>query len=170
VSGAIRIHNGGRVAAAKSVSGDVEVADTQIEGALDVSSVSGTVTLRRLKVRRLDAGSISGDVIVEDLECERVDVQSISGSVRFAGELSRNGHYELKSHSGEVRMAVGGRSGFELEATSFSGSVRSDLTLRIENPEPVARRRQRSLRGVYGDGSAVVDLTTFSGSIVITKR
>jgi hypothetical protein len=30
--------------------------------------------------------------------------------------------------------------------------------------------RQRGLRGVFGDGSAVLDLTTFSGSIAIVKR
>ena len=29
---------------------------------------------------------------------------------------------------------------------------------------------RRTLRGVYGDGSAILDVTTFSGSVVITKR
>jgi hypothetical protein len=30
--------------------------------------------------------------------------------------------------------------------------------------------RRRSLRGVYGDGSAVLEVTTFSGSVVVSKR
>jgi hypothetical protein len=30
--------------------------------------------------------------------------------------------------------------------------------------------RRRSIRGTYGDGSAIVQITTFSGSIVVGKR
>lgn len=170
VSGSIRIRNGGRVAAAKSVSGDIEIADTAIDGALDVSSVSGAVVLRRVKVGRLSAGSVSGEVHVEDVECERVNAQSVSGGVNFSGPLAANGRYALQSHSGEVRIAIAGGAGFELEATSFSGSVRSEFDIKTPGAEPASRRRQRTLRGVYGDGSAVLDLTTFSGSIVISKR
>jgi hypothetical protein len=167
VSGSITIRNGGRVAAANSVSGDVEVTNTTIDGALDASSVSGTVTLRHVKAGRLDAGSVSGDVVVEDVQCERVEAQSVSGNISFSGPLAPSGRYELQSHSGEVRMAITGGAGFEIEATSFSGSVRSDFELK--GAQPASGRRQRSLRGVYGDGSAVLDLTTFSGSIVISK-
>ena len=31
-------------------------------------------------------------------------------------------------------------------------------------------RRQKTLSGTYGDGSAILELTTFSGNVVITKR
>ena len=170
VSGSLMIADAGRVAHAKSVSGNVEIADTTIEGPLDAGSVSGSVIVRRVKARRLDLGSVSGSVKLEDLECERVSVQSVSGDVHFQGPLARSGRYELKSHSGEVRVAIAGGAGFELEANSFSGNVRSDFPITIQGD--VGRRgpRQRALHGVYGDGSAVLDLTTFSGSIVIMKR
>jgi DUF4097 and DUF4098 domain-containing protein YvlB len=125
--------------------------------------------LRRVKARHLDLGSVSGDVVLEDLECDRVNVQSVSGNVQFQGPLARSGRYELKSHSGEVRVAISGGSGFELEANSFSGQVRSDFPITIQGGSERGRR-QRSLHGVYGDGSAVLDLTTFSGSIVVVKR
>lgn len=168
ISGAVTIHNGGRVASAKSISGQVEITDTEIEGALDASSVSGNVVLRTVKARRLNGGSISGNVVIEDVDCERIEAQSISGDIRFSGPLARGGHYELSSHSGEVRLALGSDTGFELEATSFSGSVRSDFEITRSGGD--TRLRPRSLRGVYGDGSAVLNLTTFSGRIVITKR
>jgi hypothetical protein len=73
------------------------------------------------------------------------------------------------SHSGEIRVAIAGGSGFELEASSFSGEVRSDLHITSRGTNTPERRR-RTLTGTYGDGSAILDLTTFSGSIVITKR
>lgn len=167
VSGSVRIANGGRVAAAKSVSGNVEVIDTEIEGLLEASSVSGSVIIRDVKARRADLGSVSGNVTVQDVNCERLEAQTVSGDVDFAGALARSGRYEFSSHSGTVRAAVAGNVGFELEATSFSGSVRSDLPLKSQSS---GLTRRQSLQGTYGDGSAILELTTFSGSIVVTKR
>jgi hypothetical protein len=169
VSGTLTIGDAGRISSAKSVSGNVEINDTTIEGPMNAGSVSGSVQLRRVKARRLDLGSVSGNVVLEDLECDRVSAQSVSGDIQFRGPLARSGRYELKSHSGEVRVAVSGGSGFELEANSFSGHVRSDFPVTIQGGREHGGR-QRSLHGVYGDGSAVLDLTTFSGSIQIVKR
>jgi hypothetical protein len=167
VSGNVQVANGGRVVATKSVSGDVEIVDTQVDGGLDAGSVSGSVTLRKVKARRLDLGSVSGGVTLADVECERANVQSVSGDIRFEGPLARNGRYELKSHSGEVRVAVAGTAGFEVDANTFSGDVRSDFPITIQGDD---RRRRHSVHGVYGDGSAILNLNTFSGNIVITKR
>jgi len=169
ISGNIQVANSGRAATLKTISGNVEVSGTQIDGGLEASTVSGTVAVRKVKARRLDLGSVSGPVLVEDLECDRVGAHSVSGDIRFMGTLARGGRYELQSHSGEVRLAISGETGFELNASSFSGSVNApDFKMTIQGN--VGGGRQRGLRGVYGDGSAVLDLTTFSGSIAIVKR
>jgi DUF4097 and DUF4098 domain-containing protein YvlB len=168
ISGAVRIANAGRIASASSTSGNVELTDTAIEGGLELGSISGSVILRRVKARRIDASTVSGNVIVQEVDCERIEAESISGNIDFSGNLSRGGHYAFSSHSGQVKVAVDGRTGFEVEAESFSGNVRTDLQL--QNASTQGGRRQRELRGVFGDGSAVLDLTTFSGSILITKR
>lgn len=170
ISGSVRIGNAGRIANAKSVSGDVEIADTVIDGALDAGSISGAVIVRRVRARRVDLGTISGDVVMQDVQCDRVTAHSISGGVEYSGTLARSGRYELNSHSGEIRIAVPADAGFELDANSFSGSIRSDLPVTLRGRDANDRGRRRTLRGVYGDGSAVLDLTTFSGSIVISKR
>lgn len=167
VSGDVRIGGSGRVGTAKSVSGNVEVVDTQVDGTLEAGSVSGDVILRRLTARRIDASSISGSVTMDDVQCERIDVSSISGLVSFSGPLARNGRYALKSHSGEVRVVIAGGTGFELEASSFSGDVRSEIAITTHGAD---RGRRRALSGTYGDGSAVLELNTFSGSILISKR
>jgi DUF4097 and DUF4098 domain-containing protein YvlB len=170
ISGDLRIANAGRIASAKSISGAVEIADTQIDGTLEAGSVSGSVVVRRVRARRVDLGTVSGNVVLQDVQCDRVQGHSVSGNVEFSGVLSRNGRYEMNSHSGEIRIAIPGDVGFELDASSFSGSVRSDLPLTLRGREGGDRGRQHALRGVHGDGSAVLDVTTFSGSIVITKR
>ena len=170
VSGAVRLANGGGTSTAESISGTVEVVETSFDGALSASTASGAITLRRVKARRLDANSISGSLILEEVDSQTVDAQTVSGTVQFSGPLSRNGRYELSSHSGSLNVAVGGGTGFAVEATSFSGSVRSDYTFDQRDREPAKGRMHRSLRGVHGDGSAVLELSTFSGSISILKR
>jgi DUF4097 and DUF4098 domain-containing protein YvlB len=81
----------------------------------------------------------------------------------------------MSAHSGSVRLAISGTTGFEVEATTFSGDVRSDFPLTLRSSpdndgERRGRRMNRSIRGSYGDASAIVNLTSFSGDIVITKR
>ena len=171
ISGSVRVANGGRIGSAKSVSGAVEIVDTQIDGALEAQSVSGAVTLRRVNARRVNVGSVSGSVQVEDLQCDRVEAHSISGDVQYGGALAKGGRYELTSHSGNVRVDVAGGTGFELEANSFSGSIRSDVALTNQSTgDDRGPMRRHALRGVFGDGSAVLEVTTFSGSVVIGKR
>jgi hypothetical protein len=166
ISGNIKLANTGRVTTAKTISGNVEVADTTVDGTLTANSISGTVAMRKIRARGLNLSTVSGNIEVEDVTSERVDGQSVSGDVRFMGELEDNGRYEFTSHSGNVRLALGGKSGFQLEATSFSGNIHTDFPLTLEG----GRRGGRSVRGRHGNGSAILDLTSFSGSITITKR
>jgi len=170
VSGDVRIAGAGRVNAAKTISGSVEITDAQVEGPLESSSVSGDVTLRRVSARRIEAGSVSGNIKLDELQCERVSANSTSGGVSFTGTLARNGRYELKSFSGEVRLYLSGGNGFEVDANSFSGDVRSDFDIVTHGSETTKRGRRNVLSGTFGDGSAVLDLTTFSGSIILSKR
>lgn len=171
ISGNVRVANAGRVSKAKTASGDVEILDTTIEGTMDAATISGTMMLKNVKARRLDVGSISGDVVLQEVKCEQLDAQSISGDVRLTGPLVRGGRYDLGSHSGEIRVTVRGGVGFELDASSFSGSVRTELDeFKMTNTSGGNRGRHRSISGSYGDGSAFLDLNTFSGSIVVTKQ
>lgn len=173
ISGDVTIDSSTRVTTAKTVSGDVDLTGIATEGALAASSVSGDVAARGLKAGRLELSTVSGSVELHDVACDAAEIQSMSGDVQFIGSISRRGRYELQSHSGNIIFAPGSGVGFEVEATSFSGDVRSDLELkyRTSDPDESTRRgrRRRSLRGTYGDGSAVVELTTFSGDIVIRK-
>lgn len=170
VSGDVRISGGARITSAKSVSGSIDIADAQTDGSLEAGSVSGDVTLRKIAARRLDLSSVSGNVQVEDAQCERVTAHSTSGNIGYAGPLTKGGRYELKSFSGDVRVTVAGNTGFEIEASSFSGEVRPEMDITVRNTGDTARRRRTTLSGTYGDGSALLQITTFSGRIAIGRR
>jgi DUF4097 and DUF4098 domain-containing protein YvlB len=165
---------------AKSVSGDVSLTGAAAEGDLSAGSVSGNITARGLKARGLDLGSVSGEVILTDVTCDRLTIKTVSGNVEYAGAIARNGRYEINTHSGTVRLALANPSGFELNANSFSGSIRSDLPLTIggdssrDRDSSRGRRRDgndsHTMRATFGDGSATLEVRTFSGDIVISKR
>jgi hypothetical protein len=168
VSGNVQIANAGRMANGRSISGDIEVLDTKVEGALEAGTISGTVRLRRLTARSLAVNSVSGNVEIEDVTAERIGAQAISGNIGFAGDLQPNGRYEFTSHSGNIRLALPAGASFQVEATSFSGEINTDIPVTMSGGQ--SGRRNRALRGTAGSGGASVDLTTFSGTIVITKR
>lgn len=173
ISGNVMTSGVPHVEAAKSVSGNVDLADTSVDGDLVATTLSGHVRARGVTARGLQLGSVSGNVTVSDVHCDRVDVKSVSGNVEFAGTLTKSGRYDMHSHSGTIRLTLSGNTGFELNASSFSGSVRSDLPL-VLGPTSARNDRRRpgpshATRAVFGDGSAVLTLRTFSGDIVITN-
>jgi putative adhesin len=160
---------------AKSVSGDVSLTGAAADGDLTAGSVSGNVTAKGLKARGLDLNSVSGDLLLTDVTCERLTIKTVSGEVGYTGTIVRNGRYEINTHSGDVRLTLSNPPGFELNANSFSGSVRSDLPLTIggdsaRDRSARGRREQHNMRATFGDGSATLNIHTFSGEIVIAKR
>lgn len=174
VSGDVTAVDVRRAGLLKSVSGDIDVSAVKHEGELRTESVSGDVVVRDAQVRGLAAETVSGELRLTDVTGDRVSAKSVSGGVDFSGPLAQGGRYELKSHSGDVRVAIANNAGFELEANSFSGNVRSDLPLTVGGPGREAVRAgghgRQAMRGVHGDGSAFLSLGSFSGSIVVTRK
>lgn len=155
----------------RTVSGDASVSGVTNPNELRVSSISGGVTVNSAKVRSLDADSISGDVDLRGAVCERISARSISGNLTFVGSLEKSGRYEFKSQSGDIRLTLASATGFEVDAGTFSGNVRSDLPVTVRSGEAGADRASRhSLHGVFGDGSAQLSLRSFSGDITIAKK
>jgi DUF4097 and DUF4098 domain-containing protein YvlB len=173
ISGDVDVSATSNLALAKTVSGDVRARDIAA-ATLTLGTVSGTVVASGLKVRTLDASSVSGDLQLSNLEVERLTAKTLSGEIAFEGSLVRGGRYEFNAHSGNVRLLLSANTpGFELDASTFNGSVRSDFPVTLRSTENTTERRgasSRAVRGTYGDASAILALRSFSGNVVITKR
>jgi hypothetical protein len=174
VSGAIAVDGVSGVGEIKSVSGDLTLGSIGSDGDLSIGSVSGEVIVRSIKGRGLDLQTVSGDIQLASVTCERASIRSVSGEIDYTGPLARGGRYEFKLHSGNIRLSPTNQMGFELRATSFSGEIQSDLPLTIQpgsGPQGDGRGpRTRTVRGIHGDGAALIDVTTFSGDVTITSR
>lgn len=175
VSGDVSLTNTPNVSIAKTVSGDVTARDIGTQTALVLGTVSGTVIGTGLRVRSLEAGSVSGDVRLTGSAIERLEASSVSGNIEFDAPLVKGGRYEFTSHSGNVRVVLSGNTGFELDADTFSGSVRSDVPVTLRSMGVNERRQarggsNRAIRGTYGDASAILSVRSHSGSVVITRK
>jgi DUF4097 and DUF4098 domain-containing protein YvlB len=137
---------------------------------LTAGTVSGNLTARGLKVHTIDMESVSGEMRLTDIESARARIRSLNGLIDYRGRLARSGHYELMSHSGNIRMAPVGAVGFDLDASTISGSVTSELSLSgQERTEPNGRPGLTRLRGTFGEASAALSLRSFSGDILVAQ-
>jgi DUF4097 and DUF4098 domain-containing protein YvlB len=176
VSGDVTATDTPKLEAAKTISGNVLISGVSVDGELTVGSVSGNVTARGVKVHGLDLGSVSGNVTVTDATCDRLGVKSVNGTIEYAGTITKAGRYDLNTHSGSVRLSLTNPPGFELNATTFSGAIRSDFPMTIGGAADARDRgrrtlmNNRSMRATFGDGSATLTIRTFSGDIVISKK
>jgi hypothetical protein len=169
VSGDVKGSSLTRLAAAKSVSGDVVLNGIESDGTVVLSSVSGDVTATGLKARVIDVSAVSGDVVLTQCQADRAQANTVNGDITYGGRLSKAGRYELKTHSGEIMLGHQG-SGFELAASTFSGGINFDEPM----PSTIKGNTNRygpgrSVRGTVGGGGAYVELTTFSGDIMVRK-
>ena len=116
--------------------------------------------------------TVSGDIEASGMTFGRTDVETVSGDVEYDGALEAVGRYSFSAHSGDVRLLLTEDVGFELEASSFSGSVRSDLPVVLGglNSTGNGRNQGRNVVGTFGDGGALLEVSTFSGDIVISRR
>jgi hypothetical protein len=173
VSGDVDVSSAPNLALAKTISGDVRARDIGAPSMLTLGTVSGTVTAVGLKGRTLECGSVSGELQLSSIAMDRVVAKTVSGGIAFEGPLHKAGRYQFSGHSGDIRLALVGDTGFELDADTFSGSVRSDYPI-AERSSGDSRRQgraaSRTVRGTYGDGSAVLVVHSFSGSVVILRK
>lgn len=173
ISGDVEVSDARNLALAKTVSGNVTVREATGAAGLSLATISGNVTATSLQSRALDCTSVSGNIVLTGLRVERLDARSLSGNIDLGATLGRGGRYQVGSHSGDIRITLGSDTGFELDANTFSGSLRTDVpvVLRGEPPSGDTRRRTpRTIRGTFGDGSALLSVKTFSGSLVIGRK
>ena len=163
-----------RLLRVKTLSGDIRLDEAASPRTLSASTISGTIVARGIETRALEVVSVSGDLSVNGANCERAELRTVNGDVFFAGRLAKGGRYEFNTHSGDVELGLGGKTGFQLTARTFSGEVRSDLALKLlTDPDadrlPPGVPRKQDVKGTFGDGSAQLLVTTFSGDVAVKR-
>jgi len=170
VSGNLALEGTPRLVMVKSVSGDISLTNAGADAQLSVSTVNGDLQGQTLSARSLDLNTVNGDIRIGGWSGDRAHIRTLDGDLDLQTSLIKGGRYEIESHSGDVQVSLPEQPGFELETHTFSGRIRIDFPIRSEGPIRDNDRGPRSVRGSYGDGSAILRVQTFSGDLTITRR
>jgi DUF4097 and DUF4098 domain-containing protein YvlB len=141
--------------AIKSVSGDIILSN--LSGEINVKGVSSNVSAEGLNgVMIVDTVSGSGKIIASNLG--EVNAKTVSGDMRFELTTAK-GPYNFNSVSGNVRLYLPAGSGCTVNASTMSGSIRTN--------HEVTRRESRGHRkSVEINGGGVpVSFKSLSGDI-----
>src|SRR6202521_4473306 len=153
-----------------TVAADLALQD--VEGYLAVKSIGGSLVCTRC-AGRLDANSISGNFQLLQPMMDNVRVQTSSGNILFDGGFMNRGIYVLKNYSGTIEVRFSSSDSFDVRATSLYGNVVNQAPVVPDRHNMPAPRNgnglTKSLFGSMNDGRAKVELSSFSGTIKISK-
>ncbi|MCR9159168.1 MAG: DUF4097 family beta strand repeat-containing protein [Nannocystaceae bacterium] len=154
VQGDIAVDGAPQHVEASTTSGDIRVVGVRVDA--ELSTVSGDVQVSGMH-GRLEVGTVSGDITVSGSVLERSELAVVSGTIDVHADL-RAGSHDFAAHSGDISVRVGAKQGARFRVETFSGTIEDALL------DPPVATRGRHLREI-GDGSARVDVATFSGSV-----
>lgn len=128
------------------------------EGAFLLRSISGNLTVSGLEGRDLRAETVSGDLSLTNVASHRGFFKTLTAAIRMSGDFHPEGWYQVQTHSGPVVLGLGSLPGFAVEARTYSGEIRNELS----RPAEVAPRSLETRRGA---GKPHISISTFSGLI-----
>jgi hypothetical protein len=141
-------------------------------GKLKLSGARGRVELNNISEDieasdiqgELMAETISGDIVLRRMDAKTVEVETVSGELYYEGRIVDGGRYSLLTHSGDIAISVAEGTNAAIATAIGSGDVRASFPL---PPSERQSRRRQSFR--LGNGSATVELETFSGDVRLMR-
>lgn len=156
-SGSIQADGIGGALTVSTGSGSIRA--TGVNGAIHARTGSGGLDITQTGPGDVDAESGSGTVRLRGV---RGAVRASTGSGGIAIEGALAGDWRLSASSGSVSVDLPPDQGFELDATTGSGSIDVGRPLTIEG-----RVDRKHLRGTVGGGGPLLHVRTGSGGVHI---
>jgi hypothetical protein len=155
VDGRLEVRDTGREVRLGTMTGDI-VLERSPFGA-DVNTVSGDVRINGAG-GGITVTCVSGDIVIEEARAVSVRASNTGGNITYEGTLAPDGSYRLSSHSGDILFRIHGP-----QLSTFSGSISVPLDFVLTGE----RTSRRGLEGTIGSGEAYIELTGFSGNLVL---
>ena len=154
---------------AGTVAGDV-IARGLRGGEVELASVSGDIDASDVTAPVLEVKTVSGDITLLGIASGDVAGETVSGDVEYSGEVRSQGRYDFQSLSGDVILMVPEGLSARVNASTFSGDFFSDFAMSMSGSMSTSRKSRRRISGTIGEGSASLDLQSFSGDVEIRRR
>ncbi len=163
VSGDVKIVDAPQSVDCQTVSGTIEI--RQAGGDVNLKAVSGRIIAEGIK-GSIEAETVSGTIRLRDVrEAKSVRAKTISGGIECETDILPGGRYYFDVLSGGITLTLPAAATFELDAETFSGSIRTDFPITM-----TGRISPKELRGTVGAGGATLRVKSFSGTVEIRKK
>ncbi|HXJ19146.1 MAG TPA: hypothetical protein VMT03_02855 [Polyangia bacterium] len=138
-----------------------------VEGDVDLDGVEGDMDLRDVAGARVDARLVDGSIRARDVRADFVRLVTTTGEIVLLGMLRPAAHYDLRSYSGDVRVAAGDTP-FELRARSAVPLQAAAVALRGARRDGEWLRAQYlGHRGAPRQRPALLELSSTLARVVI---
>ena len=134
------------------------------DGSIDVQSTNGRVSVTNVR-GDITAASVNGRITLQGIESSDVRAETTSGGVYYDGTIMDGGRYILSTHSGDVVVAMPEGVNATFGVSTYSGNLDTVFPVTVTG----TRARGRPFNFTLGDGSARVELQSFSGDIELTR-
>lgn len=165
VNSNISVSGASKEVSAQSVNGTVDVSGAS--GRVHAESVNGSVTLKGVS-GSVEANTVNGRLMVTGGGFQRAQLETVSGSLRFEGDVTKEGSVEAQTVSGGVDLVLPASISADFSLTTFSGDIQSDFGGAARRTSKFTSEKE--LEFSTGNGNAKVEVQTLSGAIVIKKR
>lgn len=155
----------------QSVAGDVHL--KEVSGYVIVKTASGSLVCTGC-TGKLDFNSISGSAQILQSSPTSLNLMTTTGNILYDGEFRRMGLYTMNSGRGLVEVRFSRGDSFDLKASTYRGTVDNQAS-EVLQPDTHTKHHSvssmaKSLWVTMGQGSARVEVSSYSGTIRIVKR
>lgn len=138
---------------------------TSVRGSVHSSNQHGNTALDEISGELLAAASHDGNILATRIRSRAVKLTTTSGDISYTSELYVGARVDLRSYKGNVTVAVGKNTAFQIDAYARDGAVDAKLELtEVDTPE------KGRLSGTFGASRkkpALLDVTSLGGRVVI---
>ena len=158
-SGSIRVEGARGGVTSSSGSGSIKIG--AVAGDARVRTGSGSIEMQQVASSTAEVSSGSGHIRVTDLK-GGIKATTASASIEITGTPSVD--WRASTSSGSITLGIPADTSFRLQAHTNSGTIRTDHTLKA------TATGRHELEGTVGDGGALVEAHSSSGSITVSRR
>jgi DUF4097 and DUF4098 domain-containing protein YvlB len=156
----------------QSVAGDVHL--KEVSGYVIVKTASGSLICTAC-TGKLDFNSISGSAQILQSAPTSLNLMTTTGNILYDGEFRRMGLYTMNSGRGLVEVRFSRGDSFDLKAQTYRGTVDNQAPEAFQPDTHGSRHHSvsgmaKALWVTMGQGSARVEVSSYSGTIRIVKR
>jgi DUF4097 and DUF4098 domain-containing protein YvlB len=162
---------------ARVVGGSGSVSIRSVEGLITIEKASGRVQATSVNegirianvTGEIAAETTNGDIAIENAQTSNLEVSTVNGDVTFNGTIRDGGAYRLTTHSGDIRVGLGGANNATVFVRTFQGDFSADFPIQLPEGQS-SRSGSKRFNFTLGSGSARIELQSFNGDIILARK